>query len=348
MKYRQLGRSGVRVSELCLGTMNFGDRADEKTSLAIVHEALEQGINFIDTADVYQRGVAEEIVGQALAQSGRRDEVVLATKAVAPMGAGPNDCGASRYHLLRACEASLRRLQTDRIDLYYLHIVDLTTPLEEILGTLEVLIQQGKILYFGTSKWPATLIVEFLALSERWGKPRPVAEQPPYNLLDRSIENELVWTCQRHGIGLVPFSPLANGILSGQYRPGQPGPPGSRFEHAGPDHSRLTPAALEAVDKLRPLAEAKGITLPELAHAWLLHRPGITAPIIGPRTVEHVRSAVKACDVALTPEDLARIDEIVPPGQAVSDFYAGNIYARIREVVATGDPRVYSPARAFR
>ncbi|RKY83865.1 aldo/keto reductase [candidate division KSB1 bacterium] len=341
MKYRQLGCSGVRVSELCLGTMNFGSRTDEKTSIAIVHEALDAGINFIDTADAYARGGSEEILGKAIAQSGRRDEIVLATKAVAHMGDGPNDWGASRYHLMRSCENSLHRLQTDRIDLFYLHLVDITTPMEEILDTLETLVRQGKILYIGTSKWPVTLIMEALALSERCGLPRIVAEQPPYHLLDRSIENELVWTCMRHGIGIVPFSPLAGGILSGKYRKGQKPPKGSRYEKPAPDNKRFAPETMDVVEKLISLAEAKGITLSELAHAWLLQRPGITAPIIGPRTVGHLRSALKACEVQLSDEELGQIDEIVPSGSTLIDHYDLLVYGRMRKAVNDGNPMAY-------
>lgn len=339
MEYRQLGRTGVRVSKMCLGTMNFGERTDERTSIRIIHEALDSGINFIDTADVYGRGASEEIVGKAL--EGRRDKVVLATKAVARMGEGPNDWGASRYHLMRACEESLRRLRTDRIDLYYLHIVDLTTPMDEIFETLDVLVRQGKVLYVGTSKWPVPLIMEALCLSERCGFPRIVAEQPPYNILDRGIENELVWVGMRYGIAMVTWGPLAGGILSGKYRKGERPPQGSRYERAGPHDRRLTPEALDVVEKLKPIAQEKGITLSELAHAWLLHRPGITAPIIGPRTPEHLRSALRACEVELTEEDMARIDGIVPPGRAVSDFYDENVYARMRRAAQAGDPNAY-------
>ncbi len=332
MTYRQLGRSGVRVSQLCLGTMNFGAGADEETSIEIVRHALEAGINFIDTADVYGRGVSEEIVGKAISATGARDQIVLATKAVASMGDGPNDAGASRYHLTRACEDSLRRLGTDRIDLYYLHIVDLTTPLDEVLDTLHTLVRQGKILYVGTSKWPASLIMEAIGLSERHGLPRIVAEQPPYHILDRTIESELVWTCRRHGIGLVTFSPLAGGILAGRYGKGAKPPSGSRFQGAGPDHRRLTPGALDAVEELRPLAEARGCSLAEMAHAWLLQQPGVTAPIAGPRTVEHLQSAIKGCELTLSEEELALIDRIVPSGKAVSDFYDGVVYARLRDL----------------
>ncbi|MGD8239775.1 MAG: aldo/keto reductase, partial [Armatimonadota bacterium] len=282
-------------------------------------------------------GVAEEITGKALAESGRRDEVVLATKAVARMGDGPNDHGASRYHLTRACEASLQRLQTDRIDLYQLHVVDLTTPMDEILGSLDTLVRQGKILYIGTSKWPVTLIMEALALSEGCGLPRMVSEQPPYNILDRAIENDLVWTCIRHGIGIISWGPLAYGILSGQYSKGDTQPAGSRYEKAKPGDTRFTPAALDAVDRLRPIAEARGITLAQLAHAWLLTRPGLTAPIIGPRTLEHLRDTVAACEVELTTDELDQIDDIVPPGRWASDFYDGNVQGRLRSAIASGE-----------
>jgi len=258
MQYRQLGRSGVRVSALCLGTMNFGASTDEETSLRIVGQALEAGINFIDTADVYGRGVSEEIVGKGIERSGRRDDIVLATKAVAHMGKGPNDHGAGRYHLIRACEASLRRLKTDRIDLYQLHIVDLSTPLDEVLETLDILVRQGKILYTGTSKWPPTLIMEALGISDRCGLPRFITEQPPYNMVDRCVEKELVWMCIRQGIGIIPWGPLAYGILTGTYRKGQPFPEGHRFSKAAADNNRITPAALEVVEQLLPLAEAHG------------------------------------------------------------------------------------------
>lgn len=326
MEHRQLGRSGMRVSCLCLGTMNFGGRTDEETSIRIIHQALDGGINFIDTADVYGRGVSEEITGKAIEQSGKRDEIVLATKAVANMGDGPNDHGASRYHLMRACEDSLRRLKTDRIDLYQLHIVDLTTPLDEVLETLDVLVKQGKILYTGTSKWPPTLIMEALAISDRRGLPRFVSEQPPYQMLDRGVENELAWMCLRQGIGIIPWGPLAYGLLAGVYRKGQAVPEGHRFSSAGPDHNRFTPAALDAVEEFLPLAEARGCTLAEFAHAWLRDRPGVTAPILGPRTEEHLASALKSVDITLTEEELAKVDEIVPPGTWVSDFYHGNVY----------------------
>ena len=338
MEYRQLGRSGVRVSCLCLGAMNFGGRTDEPTSIRIIDEALEAGINFIDTADVYGRGASEEIVGKALAQNHRRDEIVLATKAVASMGEGPNDHGASRYHLVRACEQSLRRLRTDRIDLFQLHIVDFTTPMDEILETLGTLVRQGKVCYVGTSKHPISLIVEGIALSERYGWPRFISEQPPYHLLDRSIENELVWTCQRHGIGLIPWGPLASGILSGRYRLGEPGPADTRFagKEGSPEEARFNTASLECVEKFRLLAEAKGVTLAQFALAWNMQQPGITAPIMGPRILDHLHAGLKAAEVEITPADRAAVDAIVPPGSWVSNFYPMNVYQRLhREVGLT-------------
>ncbi len=335
MEYVQLGRAGVRVSRLCLGSMNFGGRTDEETAIAIINEALEAGINFIDTANVYGRGVSEQIVGKALAENGRRDEVVLATKAVAAMGDGQNDHGASRYHLMRACEDSLRRLRTDRIDLYYLHVVDLTTPMDEILDTLDTLVKQGKILYVGTSKWPPTLIMEGLALADAHGLPRFVAEQPPYQMLDRGIENELVWMCMRQGIAICSWGPLAYGLLSGRYRKGEPPYEGGRFANAKPGDKRYTPEALDAVEQFIPMAEARGVPLAEFAHAWLLSRPGLTSAIIGPASLDHLRSAIRSTELELTEEELAKVDEIVPPGQFVSNFYDGNVYNRMREAINT-------------
>ncbi len=338
MEYRQLGRSGVRVSKLCVGTMNFGGRADEDESKRIINEAIDSGVNFIDTADVYRRGVSEEIVGTALAENGHRDDVVLATKGVATMGDGTNDQGASRYHLTRAVEASLRRLQTDRIDLYYLHITDINTPMDEILDTLDVLLRQGKILYVGTSKWPVPLIMEALWLSDKHGLPRFVAEQPPYNLTDRRIELELVWTCMRHGIGIVPFGPLAGGVLSGVYRKGQPAPEGHRYKEIGQrdGHERYTEKSMDLVEGLRPLADARDVTLAEFSLAWLMQRPGITSPICGPRTVEHLRSAVKACEIELTEEELAKVDEIIPPGGNVTNYCT--LYERMCRAVNKPEP----------
>ena len=338
MQYRQLGRSGVRVSKLCLGTMSYGKRTDEDEAKRIIEEAIDKGVNFIDTADVYGRGVSEEFVGKALAENGHRDDVVLATKGVAAMGTGPNDQGASRYHLTRAVEASLRRLQTDRIDLYYLHITDMNTPIDETLDTLDLLVRQGKILYVGTSKWPVPLIMEALALSDKNGQPRIVAEQPAYNLTDRRLELEMVWTCLRHGIGLVPYGPIAGGVLSGIYRKGQEAPPGHTFHTIGQrdGHQRYTEESLDLVEALIPLAEARGCTLAEFSLAWIMQRPGITAPITGARTVEHLRSSVSACEIELTQEELTRVDEIIPPGGNVTNYLT--LYGRLCRAANRPEP----------
>ncbi|MFO7948338.1 MAG: aldo/keto reductase [Armatimonadota bacterium] len=338
MEYRQLGRSGARVSKLCLGTMNFGARTEEPEAKQIVNEALDGGINFIDTADVYGRGASEEMVGNALAENGRRDEVVLATKAVARMGEGTNDEGASRYHLTRAVEDSLRRLQTDRIDLFYLHITDIRTLMEEILQTLDTLVQQGKILYVGTSKWPVPLIMEGLALAEREGLPRFVAEQPPYNLTDRRAEMELIWTAMRHGIGICPFGPIAGGILSGVYRKGEEPPEGHKFKEINQEdhHDRYTEATMDLVEGLIPMAEARDVTLAEYSLAWVMQQPGITSALTGVRTVEHIRSSLSACEIELTDDELRRINEIIPPGKNVASYFT--IYDRMCRAVQEDIP----------
>ena len=340
MDYVQLGRSGCRISRFCLGTMNIRGPEDEELWTQMIGESLDAGINLIDTANVYGRGISESVTGNILAANGRRDDVVLATKAVAAMGDGPNDRGASCYHLTRAVEASLERLQTDRIDLFYLHVVDITTPMDEILGTLDTLVQQGKILYVGTSKWPAPLIMEGLGLADAYGLPRFVAEQPPYHILDRGVENELLWLAQRYGIGVCCWGPLAYGLLSGKYRKDESMPDEGRWVRMNTENSdRFTEEALDAVEELIPLAEAHGISLAQFAHAWLLTRPALASVLIGPRTIEQLHSTLESYDMELTEEDLERVDEIVPPGQFVSNFYDGNTYRRMRNSLE--DPSTY-------
>ena len=328
MEYRHLGRSGLRVSKLCLGTMVGFKHKDQESASRVISEAIDLGINFIDTADCY--GESEEVVGKALKENGRRDDIVLATKFCWYMGDGPNDYGASRYHIINACEDSLRKLQTDRIDLYIIHVVDPNSPWDETLSAFDTLVRQGKVRYIGTSKHPATLILEAIGVSERLGLERFVSEQPPYNLLDRRPENELIPTCLRHGVGITPFSPIAGGLLSGKYRLGETASEG-RHARRKLDQDRIfTTAALEAVEGLVPIAEGKGITLAELSLAWLMQQPGVTAAILGARSVDYLQSGVKACDVELTKEDLADIDSIIPPGTNVSDYYATNVYRPFR------------------
>jgi len=336
MEYRALGSSSLRVSALCLGCMNFGGRAPEDESIRIIHAAIDSGINFLDTANVYGKGISEEVVGKALAIGGHRDNVVLATKVSNRWGDGPNESGSSRYHIMQQCEGSLRRLKTDHIDLYQLHLMDLDTPPEESMRAMDDLVKQGKVLYVGTSKWAPAWLVEAQLLCERHGWSRIVCEQPPYNLLDRTIENELLWTCRRHGIGIIPWAPIGTGILSGRYEKDLSAPSGSRFDSRN-FRDRLNARAVEIAEGIKPLAKEKGITPAELALAWVLRRPCVTAPIIGVRTMEHLTSALSTLDVVFSDEDLARIDEIAPPGTAVSDYYDTNVHRQLRAAVGVDE-----------
>jgi aryl-alcohol dehydrogenase-like predicted oxidoreductase len=320
MEHRPLGRTGVSVSKLCLGAMMFGawGNTDHDESIHIIHTALDAGINFIDTADVYSHGESEEIVGKALA-GGRRDDVVLATKVHGSMGEDPNQRGTSRRWVMREVESSLRRLGTDWIDLYQVHRPTPGTDLEETLGALSDLVQQGKIRSFGHSTYPASLIVEAQWVARERGLRRFVTEQPPYSMLTRGIEAEVLPTCAKYGLGVIPWSPLQGGWLSGRYRKdADPSGPASaarrrltaRYDLSLPENQRK----LEATDALARLAEEAGITLIQLAIAFVLNHPAVTAPIIGPRTMEHLESQLAAADVVLDDALLDRIDEIVPPG----------------------------------
>ena len=318
MEYCPLGATGVQVSPLCLGAMMFGawGNPDHDESIRIIHAALDAGINFIDTADVYSRGESEEIVGKALA-GGRRDDVVLATKFHGSMGDDPNERGNSRRWIMREVDASLRRLGTDWIDLYQVHRFDEGTDLDETLGALTDLVRAGKIRYLGSSTFPAHLIVEAQWVAERRGRERFVCEQPPYSLLVRGIEADVLPVCERYRMAVIPWSPLAGGWLSGRYRKGAE-PPAStragriprRYDLSLPENQRK----LDAADRLAQLAEKAGLTLIELAIAFVLRHPAVTAPIIGPRTMEQLESQLRALEVQLDDELLDRIDEIVPPG----------------------------------
>lgn len=327
MEYRTLGRTGVRVSPLCLGAMMFGTwgNPDHEAGIKIIHRALDAGINFIDTADVYSEGESEEIVGKALAD-GRREHVVLATKVHASMGGDPNQRGNSRRWILQEVEASLRRLRTDWIDLYQIHRPSPGTDIEETLGALSDLVHQGKVRYIGSSTFPASHIVEAQWVARERGLARFVCEQPPYSLLVRAVEADVLPTCQRHGIGIIPWSPLAGGWLSGQWRKGRPLPspkraelvPG-RYDLSLPENQRK----LEAADALGALADEAGMPLVHVALAFVIRHPAVTAAIIGPRTMEHLESHIGALDVALDDKLLDRIDEIVPPGTNLHPADAG-------------------------
>ena len=312
MRYRPLGRTGIMVTPYCLGAMMFGKMAnpDHADCVRIVHKALDNGINFIDTADRYSQGESEEIVGKAL--KGRREHVVLATKAFGPMGDDPNQRGSSRRWLMRAVDDSLRRLQTDYIDLYQLHRPAPDTDVEETLSALTDLLRQGKVRAIGASTFPASDIVEAQWVAERRGLARFRSEQPPYSILNRSIEREVLPTCQRYGMGVMAWSPLAKGMLTGKYRKGQPTPDSLR--------ARFMPKAmsdersLDVVEQLIPLAESAGISLMHMALAFVVAHPAVSAAIIGPRTMEHLDGYLSGAGVALSDEVLDRIDEIVPPG----------------------------------
>jgi aryl-alcohol dehydrogenase-like predicted oxidoreductase len=327
MDMRSLGRTGVQVSPLCLGTMMFGawGNTDHDDSIRIIHRALDAGINFVDTADVYARGESEEIVGQALA-GGRRDHVVLATKVHGTMGDDPNQFGNSRRWIIREVEDSLRRLRTDWIDLYQIHRPETDTDIDETLGALSDLIHAGKVRYVGSSTFPASQIVEAQWTAERRGRERFVCEQPPYSMLVRGIENEVLPTCRRYGMGVIPWSPLAGGWLSGRYRKGAEPPRSTRAERIPSRYDLSLPVnqrKLEAADALGALADEMGVSLVHLALAWVIRHPAVTAAIIGPRTMEQLESQLGGVDVVLSEDVLDRIDEIVPPGTDLNPADAG-------------------------
>ena len=322
MEYRTLGCSGLKVSPLCLGTMNFGGPTPAAEAIQILNRALEGGINFIDTADVYNAGESERVVGQALKENGQRDKVVLATKVYNPMGDGPNNQDLSRYHLIKACEDSLRRLQTDHIDLYQLHRPSAFIPQEETLRALDDLVRAGKVLYIGSSTFPAWMIMEGLAISRQYGWVRYVSEQSPYNLLDRRIENELIPLALKYNLAVLPWSPIAMGLLAGKYLPGAEAPAGSRLaEGRNFMNERVNPAGREIGAKMVELARERGTTASRLALLWCKDQPGITAPIIGPRTLAHLEDALPVLNMKLKDEDRAIFDNLVHPGNAVADFY---------------------------
>jgi aryl-alcohol dehydrogenase-like predicted oxidoreductase len=328
MELRSLGGTGVKVSPLCLGAMMFGawGETDHDASVRIIHRALDAGINFVDTADVYSRGESEEIVGKAL--KGRRDSVVLATKVHGTMGDDPNEFGNSRRWIIKEVENSLRRLGTDWIDLYQIHRPELDTDIDETLGALSDLVHQGKVRYIGSSTFPASAIVEAQWAAQQRGRERFICEQPPYSILARGIEADVLPTCRRYRMGVIPWSPLAGGWLSGRWRKDASGDElqsrrsamlPSRYDLSIPANQ----AKLEAADALARLAQDTDISLIHLSLAFVLRHPAVTAAIIGPRTIEHLESQLGAADVQLSDEVLDRIDEIVPPGVNVNATDAG-------------------------
>ncbi|HLF89291.1 MAG TPA: aldo/keto reductase [Anaerolineales bacterium] len=332
MNYRPLGCTGVRVSPLCLGTFNFGSATPESDAIRIIHKAIGAGINFIDTADYYTNGESERIVGKAL--KGRaRAGVLIATKVHYPMPGDPdpNGWGNSRYHVLNAVEASLRRLNTDHIDLYQLHRPDFSIPQEETLRALDDLVTQGKVRYTGSSTFPAWMVMEALGISERRGWVRFVTEQPPYNLLDRRIENELVPLALKYGIGLLPWSPLAIGMLTGRYTDAARFPADSRAGRIGAIYAdRITERAVKKGNALLPLAHQRGLTPSQLALLWCKDQPAVTAPIIGPRTEAHLDDALPLLEMSLDLETAVALDESFPPGTAFADFHNSSGWMKMK------------------
>ena len=326
MQYERLGKSGLDVSRICLGTMMFGGRADEREANAIIARASESGVNFIDTADSYNAGRSEEVVGQAIAAN--RSDWILATKAGNPMGEGRHRRGLSRRWLAMACEDSLKRLKTDWIDLFYLHLEDHATPLEETIGAIKNLIDAGKIRYFGVSNFRAWRIAEICNLCDRMGVPRPIACQPYYNALNRMPEVEVLPACAYYGLGVVAYSPLARGVLTGKYKPSEAPPKDSR---AGSADQRMLetewrPESLAIAGKLRAHAEARGFTGADYALAWLLANRFVTAVLAGPRTLEQWQLYLKGLDYPFDQQDEDLLDALVPSGHPSTPGYTDPRY----------------------
>ena len=321
MELRNLGRTGVKVSELCLGTMMFGRSTSEADSIPIIEHALDHGINFIDTANVYALGESERIVGRALA-GGRRERVVLATKAVLPMDRDDaNARGPSRRHLIAACEASLKRLDTDWIDLYQLHRPQSDIPIDETLRALDDLVRAGKVRYIGTSMFPGWKIVEALWAAKEFGTNRFVAEQCTYHLLDRTVEREVLPAAQTFGIGVLSWGPLCGGLLTGKYRRDDQSAEG-RWQGGKDNFDRpVTAAAWDVIDALVAHAADRNCTPSQLALAWNAAQPGVTSPIIGPRTLEQLKDNLAAADIAIGDDDLARLDAVAPPKSFAMPYY---------------------------
>ncbi len=322
MEYVKLGRSGVRVSRLCLGTMNFGPHTSEKDSFAIMDRALELGINFFDTANTYggkpAEGITEQIIGRWLSQGGgRRERIVLATKVYTPTGEGPNDRGLSAYHIRKACEDSLRRLRTDHIDLYQMHHIDRSVPWEEIWQAMEQLVREGKVIYVGSSNFAGWHIAQAQCEAKKRNLMGLISEQSLYNLTNRMIELEVVPACLEFGLGIIPYSPLAGGLLGGSLDKIREG------RRTGEAVQKAAQKYRSQLERYEALCRELGESPANVALAWLLHQPAVAAPIIGPRTVEQLEQATRAVEIRLSEDTLARLDEIWPgPGGPAPEAYA--------------------------
>lgn len=328
MEYVSLGRTGVRVSKLCLGCMMFNWKTDEKESIRIIDRAIDEGINFLDTANIYGRGTSEEAVGKALKSNGKRESIVLATKVHFRMDDNdPNAAGNSRRHIMEQCDSSLKRLQTDHIDLYQIHRPVSSIPIDETLRALDDLVRSGKVLYIGTSTFPAWRVVESLWVSRELGLNRVATEQPPYNILDRRIERELIPVAQSYGLGIMPWSPLAAGFLTGKYKRGSKVPDARLHDDNEWYHRHFKEAAYDLVDTLIAYCGTKGVRSSQFALAWCARQPGITSPIIGPRTMEQLEDNLASLTVTITDDDRSFVDTLTPPGRVTIDYYEADFAA---------------------
>ncbi len=339
MEYRTLGRTGVKVSPICLGTDNYGLATPEDEAIRIINRALDAGINLLDTANVYR---SEPIVGKALAENGKRHQVILVTKVQNPVGPGPNDRDLSRLHIMQQCEESLRRLKTDYIDLYLVHRCCFHIPVDETLGALTDLVRQGKVRYIGCSTHPAWKVMEALMVSELKGYARYISEQSPYNLLDRRIENELIPMCQAHGLGILCWAPFAIGILAGRYSDWdgkiENYPADSRAARGGGIYAeRVTPQAVEVGNQFVKLAKEYGISPAQLAMLWVKDQEGITAPLAGARTLEQLEHILPVMEMELDESVRAACDELVPPGTNVANFFNTALWGKQQTELPWGD-----------
>ncbi len=332
MDYRFLGRTGVKVSPLCLGCMMFGGKTEPEDAYAIIDRALDEGINFLDTSNSYSRGKSEEVTGEALRRNGKRDRVVLATKVFSPMDdTDPNGWGSSRRHIIAQCEASLRRLKTDWIDLYQLHRPSPNIPIDESLRALDDLVRAGKVRYIGTSTFAAWQVMELLMVSKELGLNRSICEQPPYHLLDRRVERELIPMARTYGVGIIPWSPMAGGLLTGKYGSGKM-PEGARYTDAPPNSpmaKRMNDRVVAALDAFNAYAAKREVAPSQLSLAWVIERAGVTSAIIGPRTMEQAIDNFASLAVTLTDEDRAELDAIFPPADYLAPFYQANFGPRL-------------------
>ena len=345
MNFRSLGRSGLMVSPLAVGTFNFSSPTSEADSIAIVERAFDAGVNFFDTSNNYNEGRSELFLGRAIKRVPARHKLVIASKVHFPIDAqaGPNEQSNSRINIIRACEESLKRLGTDYIDLYQLHRPSFHVPTEETLGAMTDLVRQGKVRYIGCSTHPAWKVVEGILVSEARGLARYISEQPPYNLLDRRIENELVPACHAHGIGLIPYAPLAQGVLSGRYSDARNFPADSRAALRGGVYiGRVNEPGIEIGRKLTALAKQAGITPAQLAVLWVKDQPAVAAPIFGPRTMAQLDEILPIMGMTLSADLAAACDELVPPGSAVTNYHNGCTW--MKQQLQIGEPRAAAVA----